>query len=134
MADYGILLAARNALKKSESLMESGIQDAIYLTLPPEHLFPLIVLELEEIWTSMRMGDASAHVRVKFKTSIVTDTPSSLDAIHIADAVRKIMDGQTMSVKDGMNATLRLAGSVIDLPDPKKPRSVQQYYEAIIRG
>jgi hypothetical protein len=134
MADYGILVAAREALRESEAIVAAGVQDSVHLAVPPESDLPIILLELEEIWTSMRLGEKNAHVRVKFKTSILSDSPTGRDAINIADAVRRAIDGQTMGVQKGMTATIKLAGSVIDLPAPSKPRSVQQYYEAIIRG
>lgn len=134
MADYGILVAARQALRGSEAIVAAGVQDAVHLAIPPQSGLPFILLELEEIWTSMRLNDKNAHIRVKFKTSILSDAPTGRDAIHIAEAVRRTIDGQTLGVDEGRTATLRLSGSVIDLPTSSKPRSVHQYYEAIIRG
>lgn len=134
MADFGVLSAMRKVLIDDENMQEKGFSDHIHLAVPPAAQLPMIVLELEEIWTSMRLGTESANTRLKLKASIVSQTPVGKDSLSMADKIRQLMDGKTLSLTDGKQGIIKLANSVIDLPSAKRPRTVQQYYEVLIRG
>lgn len=130
MSDYGVLSKVRSILKNSISMKERGLSESIFVAPPPEPPESMITLEIEEIWNSMKMGDNTPRVRVKFKASTIGATPTGTDAMLVADSIRSLIDGRTIDLDDGQ-ATLRLANSVIDLPRAR--RSVHQYYEALIR-
>lgn len=135
MADYGVISKLRQMLKDNYLFKQQGISDNIHVSIPPEASYPMVVLELEEIWSSMKMGETSAHVKLKFKASMMSNTPNTKDAITIAETVRAAFDGKTVNVSDKVSATLRLSGSIVDMPGANKiQRCVHQYYEAIIRG
>lgn len=131
MADYGVLSKVRSILKNSSSIKERGLSEAIFVALPPEPPASMVTLEIEEIWSSMKTGDHTPRVKVKFKASTIGKTPSGTDALLVADSIRSLIDGRTIDLDEGQSATLRLANSIIDLPKPT--RSVHQYYEALIR-
>lgn len=130
MSDYGVLSKVKNILISSVSMRERGLSESIFLNAPPEPPESMVTLEIEEIWNSMKVGDSTPRVRVKFKASTVGKTPSGTDALLVADSIRSLIDGRTIDLEEG-KATLRLANSVIDMPRPR--RSVHQYYEALIR-
>ncbi|MCX7338882.1 MAG: hypothetical protein NTX76_06365 [Alphaproteobacteria bacterium] len=129
MADYGVLVAMRQALSGTK-----GAGKSIHFAIPSGASFPMIVLELEEIWTAMRLGGNAAHARLKIKASIVGKHTSGRESLGVAEEVRLAIDGKSLAVEDGMVAVVKLSGSVIDFPQTNSPRSVQQFYDVLIRG
>ena len=134
MADFGVLRAMRALLADNESLRKNGFSDHIHLAVPPSAEFPMILLELEEIWTSMKLGAETANTRLKLKASIVSKTPTGKESLSMADKIRELIDGKTLPLSDGKQGTVKLANSIVDLPSAKRPRTVEQYYEVLIRG
>ena len=134
MADFGVLKAMRALLADNKSVQENGFSDHIHLAVPPAAQFPMILLELEEVWTSMKLGADTANTRLKLKASIVSQTPTGTQSISMSDKIRQAMDGKTLLLSDGKQGVVKLANSIIDLPSVKRPRTVEQYYEVLIRG
>lgn len=135
MADYGIINKLRQILKDNYVFQQQGLSEHIHVAIPPQASYPMVVLELEEIWSSMKLGETSAHVKLKFKASMMSNTPNTKDAVMIAETVRAEFDGKTIDVSNSVSATLKLSGSIIDMPGASKSqRCVHQYYEALIRG
>jgi hypothetical protein len=135
MADYGVISKLRQMLKDNYLFQQQGISDNIHVAIPPQASYPMIVLELEEIWSSMKLGETAAHIKLKFKASMMSNTPNTKDAVTIAETVRSEFDGKTVDVSESISATLKLSGSIIDMPGANKTqRCVHQYYEALIRG
>ncbi|CAO5676708.1 MAG: hypothetical protein HEEMFOPI_01014 [Holosporales bacterium] len=134
MADYGVLSAIRKLIASDEGIIESGLDEKVHLAIPPKSELPLVLLELEEIWTSLKLGMDSGHARLKLKASILSNQPTGRESITVADNIRQVMDGQTLEVDQNMRATIRLANSVIDLPLKTGPRMVQQFYEVLVRS
>lgn len=134
MADFGVLKAMRALLAGNESVQENGFSDHIHLAVPPAAQFPMILLELEEVWTSMKLGADTANTRLKLKASIVSQTPTGTQSISMSDKIRQAMDGKTLLLSDGKQGVVKLENSIIDLPSVKRPRTVEQYYEVLIRG
>jgi hypothetical protein len=134
MADYGVLSAIRKLIANDDQIVEHGLDEKIHLAIPPKSDFPLVLLELEEIWTSLKLGMDSGHARLKLKASILSEHTTGRESITLADSIRHIMDGKTLSVEQNMRATIRLSNSVIDLPVKNGPRMVQQFYEVLVRN
>jgi hypothetical protein len=132
MGDYGILKKIRESLKVNPQIIALGLDNGIYFA-PPERGKNMILLELEEIWTSVKLGDYSPYVKIKFKASTIMEYLKGHEALGISDAIQHALDGKCFSIEEEMKATLRLAGSVIELPQANQPRCVHQYYEALIR-
>jgi hypothetical protein len=132
MADYGIMKAIYEALKSNEFLASKGLSDSIFFNASTQK-DEMILLELEEIWTHIPLGKNDSLAKVKFKASTHMDPHSGREAVKVADELRQVMDGKTIALEKGMKATLKLAGSVIDLPIPQKANCVQQYFEALVR-
>lgn len=134
MADFGVLNAMRQLLADDENVQEKGFAEHIHLAVPPAAKFPMIILELEEVWTSMRLGAETANTRLKLKASIMSKTPTGRESLHIAEQIREMVDGKTLSLIEGKRGVIRLSSCVIDMPNMDRPRTVQQYYEVLIRG
>ena len=134
MADFGVLKAMRALLAENKSVQENGFSDHIHLAVPPAAQFPMILLELEEVWTSMKLGADTANTCLKLKASIVSQAPTGTQSISMSDKIRQAMDGKTLLLSDGKQGVVKLANSIIDLPSVKRPRTVEQYYEVLIRG
>ena len=134
MADFGVLNAMRQLLADDEGVQEKGYADHIHLAVPPQVKFPMIVLELEEVWTSMKLGSETANTRLKLRASIMSKTPTGRESLRIAEQIREMMDGKILPLLEGKKGIVRLSSSVIDIPNMDRPRTVQQYYEVLIRG
>ena len=134
MADFGVLNAVRHLLVSEESVKTAGVSENIHLAVPPAVNLPLILLELEEVWTSMFLSQSSANTRLKLKASIFSKAPSGRESLDLSARVRQVMDGKVLSLDNGKKGVMRLAGNVIDIPAANKPRNVQQYYDVLIRG
>lgn len=132
MADFGVLSAMRDLLSKEESLQQSGVSENIHFAIPPKTDLPLILLELEEIWTSRCLSQANA--KLKLKASIFCQTPSGSKSTQIASAIHQFIDGKILALKNGKKGIIRIAESIIGRAAANKPRDVQQYYEILVRG
>jgi hypothetical protein len=134
MADYGVLSAMRSLIAEDGDIKSKGLSDKIHLAVPPKSDLPLVLLELEEIWTSLRLGSETGHARLKLKASIMNNSVNNREVLSAAESIRQIIDGRTIVLKEGMKATIKLANSIIDLPTNVGPNNVQQYYEVLVRG
>ncbi len=134
MADFGVLSALRQILIEDESIKKLEFGGNIYLAIPPQANLPLVVLELEEVWTSMRLDQHHANARLKLKASIFSNVPTGRESLNMAEAVREAVDGKTINLKEGKKGIVRLSGSMMDIAAANKPRNINQYYEVLIRG
>ena len=133
-ADFGVLSAVRQLLGADENFRQAGVSENIHLAVPPAVNFPLIVLELEEIWTSMFLSTNSANTRLKLKASIFSKAPNGRESLDLSAGVRRVMDGKVLELKNGKKGMMRLAENIVDMPAANKPRNVNQYYDVLIRG
>ena len=136
MADFGVLSAIRDLLKTEGDIVSEGISNQIHISYPTKtSIFPMIILELEEVWTSMALGKNSPKARIKLKAQTLSDKPSGKESITIAEKVRCLIDGKTIRMDNGQLVTLRMENCIVDIPTAiNKTRNVKQYFEAIVRG
>lgn len=92
MSDLQILTAVRSHLLKEE------VVPRVYLALPPQAIYPLILVELEEIWSSYPIpgNNKSIEARIKFKISIYSQSPGMEEAALLSAKVRKTLEGVTL--------------------------------------
>lgn len=136
MVDFGVLSAIRDLLKTEGTIVDGGKHEQIHISYPTKTLiFPMVILELEEVWTSMALGKNSPRAKLKLKAQTLSDKPSGKESITIAEKVRSLIDGKTIHMENGSLVTLRLENCVVDIPTSiNKTRNVRQYFEAIVRG
>ncbi len=134
MADFGALNALRKTLIENQEIQQTNFRENIYLAVPPAANLPLVVLELEEVWTSMKLDPQHANTRLKLKASILSGVPTGRDSLQMAESIRKAVDGKILSLQEGKRGIVRLSGSVMDTAAANKPRNIHQYYDVLIRG
>ena len=136
MIDFGVLSAIRDLLKAQQELIIEGVAEQIHTSYPTKALlFPMVILELEEVWTSVALGKNSPHAKLKLRAQTLSNKPSGKESITIAEKVRSLIDGKTLRLANGNLVTLRMENCIVDIPTSlNKTRNVQQYFEAIVRG
>lgn len=135
MIDFGILNAFKQAIVGDKSIQMQGLDRSIHTYMPASTVYPCVLLELEEIWTSMRLGTESGYMKLKIKASTFSQSMGSpRESLGIADRIRAVVDGRTLDTLEGKKAIVRLSNSVIDMPSSSKPLSVQQFFDVLVRG
>ncbi len=134
MVDFGVLKSLKDLIVSNSQVKHYGYDAVVHTTYPAGQVLPLILLELEEVWTSMKLGADSANTRLKLKASIVGKSSASREPITVADTLRGVIDGMVLELDEGKRGVVKLSNSVIDLPNSNRPRMVQQFYEVLIRG
>ena len=136
MIDFGVINALRHVLMDDASLQESGVDQRIHVNMAQQdgqRSYPCVLIELEEIWTSVKLGAEGGFAKLKLKASTYSQALSSKESLFISEHIRRAVDGQTLSVGEGKKAVVRLSGSVIDMPSATRPLSVQQYFDVLVR-
>jgi endonuclease YncB( thermonuclease family) len=136
MIDFGVINAFRHTLMDDATLQASGMNQRIHVNASQKTngiQYPCILIELEEIWTSLKLGGNSGFAKLRLKASTYSQMVSSKESLCISEHIRRVIDGQTLEVGDGKKATVRLSNSVIDMPSSTKPLTVQQYFDVLIR-
>jgi len=134
MADFGVLNAVRQLLKGCDNVQSFGAADNIHHAVPPSFELPMILIEIEEIWTAMKgVPGSSAAAKLRLKTSIMSKPPSGMDSVRLSSVVSNLMDGKTLRLVDGKVGVVKMFENIIEIPAANKPRSVKQYYEVLVR-
>lgn len=135
MIDFGVLTAIRDLLTVHNTVPNEEGSGNIHISYPAKTASkPMVVLELEEIWTSLALGQNSPRAKLKLKAQTLSDKMTSKESLTISERVRSLIDGKTINLQDGKSVTLRLENSIIDIPtEIHKTRNVKQFFEAIVR-
>lgn len=141
MNDVQVLSSIRSFLMNKESDWR------IHLTLPPKAIYPLMIIELEELWSPFpfRENDKRKDVqgRVKFKVSIFSRLPGLEEVAYLSHKTRNILEGATMPLfkeKRGQTTiTIRFLSCVnesnsTNSSSTNQGRVMHQYYDCLIRG
>jgi hypothetical protein len=129
MSDYGVLHQIKSTLNKS-------MDENIYvMTIPPEPEFPLIHIDLEEVWNTMNdMEKSTSSAKIKFKISVILSHHIHNHGMKLSNKIQFVLDGKSIKVKDGKSAVLKLNGIVVDGNSSKKNKEIHHYFDALIRG
>ena len=142
MSDYGILSAIATKLKQNTYLGKDGSKAQVHLGCPTTNYFPMILLELEEIWTSPLWIQKEPKAKIRLKASVFSQntgggSPTTVEILRqplvIADCVRHCLEQSRFTLDDGCYGVVRLCNSVIDVFGPNKPRGIYHMYEALVR-
>lgn len=140
MSDFHVLTAVRGHLLHEE------VAPHVYLTLPPKAIYPLILLELEEIWSSYPVKGTDKRTdiqaRVKFKVSAYSRSPGMQEAAYLSDKMRKVLEGVTLwlpGVMGGDKKTIiRFLACVTETSGKalggQQLRVIHHFYDCIVRG
>lgn len=144
MSDFQVLTAVRGHLLNAEAAPR------VYLTLPPKAIYPLILAELEEIWSPYPLegndNRKGIQARVKFKVSVYSQSPGMEEAALLSNKIRKVLEGATLWLPGGMaeeiradkSASIRFLACVAETPGSaggsQRFRVIHHFYDSIVRG
>ena len=135
MSDLQVLTIARGHL-----LNEAAVPRA-HLALPPKAIYPLALLELEEIWSSyLFKGSTRKGIqdRVKFKVSIFSQSPGMEEVSLLSDKVKRVLEGSSLRLPGEQSVTFRFLACVTETPSNinggQRARAIHHFYDSIIRG
>ncbi|HLD95055.1 MAG TPA: hypothetical protein VI959_00230 [Alphaproteobacteria bacterium] len=134
-ADYGLMKNILTKLKSSlEDLSKEDEQPIqVYLTLPPGAKHPCVYMEIEEVWSNLKVLCGGVCARIKFKVTCLSKDKSQLTIHALSHLVQNLLDGFQASLGEDKKSIVRLNGLVSDHQITAEQRSVHQYYEAIVR-
>jgi len=122
-------------------LLDRQVASCIHLALPPKITYPLILIELEEVWSPCPSGGSwkggDIQTRIKFKVTVYSHGPGMEEAACLSDAVRKVLEGATLCFS-GKTSTVRFLACVAETlgkacQNPQA-RAICHFYDGIVRG
>ena len=142
MSDFDILVGVRT------HLLEEGGVPRVHLALPPKALYPLVLMELEEMWSSYspreRSNGTEIQGRIKFKLSVYSQQPSMNEADSLSYKIKNCLEGLTLwlpepkeeKIHGSKSISIRFLASVSETPGGAHLGTwvVHHYYDSIIRG
>jgi hypothetical protein len=140
MSDFQVLKAVRGYLLNEE------VAARVHLTLPPKAIYPLVLVELEEIWSPYPLKGSqkrkAIQARVKFKASIFSHSPAMEEAALLSHKVREALEGASLWLPEAYSgnrsATIRFLSCVTELSEKssggQRTNIIHHFYDAIIRG
>lgn len=140
MSDFQVLTAVRGHLLNEE------VCTHVHLALPPKPIYPLILVELEEILSpypvkgNNRISTILAHI--KFKVSAYSQKPGMEEVANISKALRGSLEGTNLWLPGLMaankSATIRFMACVAESPGgggkSQLLRVMHHFFDAIVRG
>jgi len=132
MVDYGLLTTVKEVLTNDDNIEKIGLSKSIYFTLPVKTKFPLILLDIDEIWEDNAANVNEAQARINFRITIMSHMATIKESLEIGSYIEQAVNGASMRLSQTHLANLRKTGNVIDLPLIQNPRSVQQFYQAVV--
>jgi hypothetical protein len=139
MTDFQILSAIRGHLNRH------AVAQNVHLTIPPKAGYPLVLIELEELWCPFPFGGNEQrneiHARIKFKVSIYSRLPGVEEAASISHNVRTVLEGATIMIEadkgNDMLSTVRFLACVVENAVNSNygdnTRTIHQFYDCILR-
>lgn len=140
MSAFQVLTAVRG------HLLNEGVASRVHLALPPKAIYPLVLLELEEIWSpySLKGSDKrkAIEARVKFKVSVFSHSPGMEETAFLSDKVKWALEGLSLWLPGGhlgdKSATLRFLACVSEASGNggggQRTRGMHHFYDSLIRG
>ena len=132
MVDYGLLVTVKEVLANDENIQKAGLANSIYFELPVRTKFPLILLDIDEIWEDHHANPHEAQARINFRVTVMSQMTTIRESLDVASCVEQAMNGTSVRLSNTFLANLRKTGNVIDFPVIQNPRSVQQFYQAVV--
>jgi hypothetical protein len=129
MTDTAVLGMIRNYLAQH-------VGDDVIIFGAPDHTMgqAKCFLELEEIWTHLKLGPDAVQARVKFKTTFTHHSGTLKEGSLLAERVKQLLEGQTFKLNDGRTAILRSLEGLSSYHHDQQEKTISQYYESLIRG
>lgn len=139
MSDFQVITAVRGYL------LNEGVAPRVHLAIPPKAIYPLILVELEEIWSPYPLMEngrrKGIQARLKFKVSIYSQSPGMEEAALLSDKVRKTLEGATLWLPGGVSGdksiNIRFLACVTETSGKalgsQPARVIHHFYDSIVR-
>lgn len=135
MSDLQLLVAVRR------HLLARQVTPRIHLAVPPKATYPLILIDLEEAWSSYSSGGnpkgTDIQARVKFKASVYSQDPGMEEATSLSHRVRNALEGATLCFAE-KSSTIRFLACVAEtlgkMSRNPELRVIHHFYDGIVRG
>jgi hypothetical protein len=139
MSDFQVITAVRGYL------LNEAVAPRIHLAIPPKAIYPLILIELEEIWSPYSLDEndkrKGIQARLKFKVSIYSQSPGMEEAALLSGKVRKTLEGATLCLAGGVSGdksiSIRFLACVTEtsgkLLGGQPARIIHHFYDSIVR-
>lgn len=140
MSDFQVLTAIRGLLLRKE------VSNRIHLALPPHPIYPLILVELEEMWSHLPVKSNQKRTtilaRLKFKVTAYSQSAGMEEVALLSEKVRQVLEGETVPLPDKKGGdktiTIRFLACVSEISGKGQQaqplRSIHHFYDCIIRG
>jgi hypothetical protein len=140
MSDFDVLTAVRGYL------LHEKVASHVHLALPPRASYPLVLLELEEIWSSYPLKgnghDKDCQTRVKFRVGVYSQSPAMQETVHLSGRIKKVLEGAAFSLPNGMGGakqlTIRFLACVAATNEKaaagQQISSIHHFYDCLVRG
>jgi hypothetical protein len=126
MSDFHILTAVRT------HLLAKGVVPRVHLTLPPGAIYPLALIQIEEIVSHYSFTVWHMQACIKMKISIYAQNPQGLgEIVLLSTHSQKALEGAALWLPDKKIATIRFLNCAVD--PPGHHQIIHQFYESWIR-
>ena len=140
MSDMHVLVAVRG------HLLNHDIAPRVHLALPPQAIYPLILVELEEVWSPYPLKGSNKRnaiqARVKFKVSVLSHGPGLEEAALLSEKVKRTLEGVSLWIPGDQtgnkSATIRFLACVAETSNTMnggtRVKVIHHFYDSIVRG
>ena len=140
MSDFQVLTAIRGLLIRKE------VSSRVHLALPPHPIYPLILVELEELWSHLpvkpKQNRTIILARLKFKVSAYSQATGMEEVALLSEKVRQVLEGGTVPLPEtgggDKTITIRFLACVTEISgqgnQAQSLRAIHHFYDCIIRG
>ncbi len=126
MNDFSILSGLQKFLRKQIPSQQ------VYLTVPPTVTYPCCVMELEEIWSNLRVPGVP-YAKVKLKITCFSTSVGEAENLAQSSAIQTALDGYSVDLDQDATAILRHVGTVCEEKETVDIKAISLFYEALIR-
>ena len=124
MSDLQVLAAVRGHLLNKEAATH------VHLAVPPMAIYPLVLIDLEEVWSNLCAPHKGIQARVKFKASVYSHMPHRGEVALISDKIRHALEGVSLRLPKNQDATFRFLACVAETPSDKgQPLVMHHFYD-----
>lgn len=127
MRDFSLLTGIQRYLRRQMS------DQSIYLSVPPDAVYPYCAIDLEEIWQNVGHPEIP-NARIKFRVCCWSMSVGASENIHQAAMIQRYLEGKMVDLENGMTAMIRHMETIKQQKMGGNSKCIIHIYEALIRG
>lgn len=126
MNDFSILSGIQKFLRQQMPSQQ------VYLTLPPAVTYPCCLMEIEEIWSNLRIP-VGPYAKIKLKVTCFSTSVGESENLTQSSTIQQALDGYSADLEKDATAVLRHVGTVREAKGTGSVKMISLFYEALIR-